>query len=217
MNRTDAQVKDAVVEELRWIPSVDSTHIGVTVSDGAVTLTGEVISYPEKLLAEKAVRRVRGVTALAEDITVRSTWAAVNDTDVARDAGIALRQAADVPDSVEVTVHDRVITLSGMVSWYYEREAASRVVRHVRGVSGVVNTVVIRPSVVAAGIRNSIGAALLRNAQIEAEHIVVTSDTDGIVTLEGTVTSWAESHQAEQVSWSAPGITGVHNHLTVAY
>lgn len=219
MNRSDAddQVKNAVVEELRWIPSVDSTHIGVTVSDGAVTLSGEVGSYPERVAAERAVRRVRGVTALAEDLTVRSTWAAVTDTDIAREAGNALRQAADVPDTVKITVSDRTITLAGQVSWHHEREAASRAVRHVRGIRGVVNDVVLRPSVVAAGIRNAIGAALLRNAQIEAEHITVTTDTEGLVTLEGTVTSWAESRQAEQVAWSAPGTSSVRNHLAIEY
>jgi osmotically-inducible protein OsmY len=130
--RPDAELKAAVVDELQWTPGVDSTYIGVSVTDGAVTLSGEVESYPEKSLAEKAVQRVRGVTAIAEEITVRDTWGAA-DTDIAREAGEALQRSVDVPDTVRATVHGRVVTLSGVVEWQYQRAAAARAVRHLKG------------------------------------------------------------------------------------
>ena len=213
--RPDAELKGAVVEELRATPSVNSTHIGVAVTDGAVTLSGEVESYPEKALAEKAAQRVRGVTAIAEEITVRSTWGALNDTDIAREASEALQRAVDVPATVTVTVHDHAVTLSGAVPWRYQRAAAARAVRHLKGVHNIVNTIAIRPTAVAADIKTAIGAALLRNAQIENEHITVTTDATGVVTLEGTVHSWAERRQAEHTAWSAPGVTEVTNHLRI--
>jgi osmotically-inducible protein OsmY len=212
--RPDAELKGAVVEELRATPSVNSTHIGVAVTDGAVTLSGEVESYPEKALAEKAAQRVRGVTAIAEEITVRHTWGAA-DTDIAREASEALQRAVDVPDTVKATVHDHTVTLSGVVAWQYQRAAAARAVRYLKGVRNVLDTVTIGPTAVAADIKAVIGAALVRNARIENEHITVTTDTAGVVTLEGTVHSWAERRQAEHAAWSAPGVTEVVDHLRI--
>lgn len=214
---SDAELKSAVLAELSWIPSVSSTHIGVAVADGAVTLSGEVSSFPEKLLAGKAVARVRGVQAIAQEITVRSGWGAANDTDIAREAGEAVHRAVDVPDTVHVAVRNHVVTLSGTVAWQHEREAAGRAVRYVRGVSGVLNSIALTPTATATGIKAAIGAALVRNAQLEGKHITVTEDPDGVVTLEGTVRSWAERRAAEHASWSAPGVTGVLDHLRIEY
>jgi hypothetical protein len=95
---------------------VDAAHIGVAVTDCAVTLSGEVTSYPERYHAEQAAKRVRGVTAVAEEIAVRSTWVTLNDTDtdIAREAGEALDRSVDVPPgAVTASVHDHRITLPG--------------------------------------------------------------------------------------------------------
>lgn len=212
--RTDAELKDAVANELAWTPSVNSTRIGVAVDHGAVTLSGEVDTYPERRFAEKAALRVRGVTAVAEEVTVRKTWGAANDADIAREASEALARAVDLPDSVKVVVRDHFITLSGPVTWHYQLEAAERAVRYLKGVTGVLNTVEIKPTVSAAGLKTAISAALVRNAQLEGKHITVTADA-GVVTLEGTVHSWSESRQANAAAWSGPGVTRVMNHLRV--
>jgi osmotically-inducible protein OsmY len=212
---TDAELKKAVVAELEWTPSIDSAHIGVAVTDGAVTLSGEAATYPEKLLAEKAALRVRGVTAVAEEITVRSSWKPSNDSDIARDTSDALRRAVDVPDSVKVAVNDHVVTLSGAVSWHHERVAAFRAVTYVKGVHEVINNVTVIPGVEAVNIKAQIGEAFVRNALLEGNNVTVVSDTDHCVTLEGFVRSWSELRQAEHIAWSAPGITGVKNLLRI--
>src|SRR3984957_10616714 len=127
---TDFEVQQAVIDELNWIPNVDSSNIGVAADQGAVTLGGEVDTYPQKLLAEKGALRARGVTAVANDITVRYSWAEPSDTDVARQAGEALQRAVDVPaESVKAVLHDHHITLTGAVAWNHQREAADRSVR----------------------------------------------------------------------------------------
>ena len=213
---SDRELKSAVVDELEWTPSVNSTHIGVTVTDGAVTLFGEVDSYPEKRLAEKAAERVRGVSAIAEDITVRSTWAPINDSDLAREAGEALRHSVDVPDSIQVSVQDGAVTLSGAVTWQFERAAAGRAVRYVKGVGVIHSDITIRPGVVAADLTFAIRAALLRNAELEGENVTVVTTTDGSVTLTGVVNSWSERRQAEHIAWAAPGVIRVTNLLTIA-
>lgn len=215
-HRPDTELKNSIIEELRWTPSVNPTHIGVAVNHGAVTLSGEVDSYPEKLHAEKAALRVRGVTGIAQEMTVRSSFGAVNDTDIAHQAGEAIDRAVDVPkDSVKVAVHDHVVTLTGTVPWHYQRESASRAVRYLKGVHDVFNTVTIKPTASAAGIKTAIGEAMLRSAVLDAKHTTVTTDAAGTVTLNGTVQSWAERHQAEQVAWAAPGVSAVINKLQI--
>lgn len=217
LHRSDEDLRTAVTEELHYTPNVNGTHIGVSVNDGSVTLSGQVDSYPELLLATKAAQRVRGVTALAQDMTVHNHYGAANDTDIAHQAGQALDRAIDVPDTVKAKVRDQRITLTGTVAWHHERESASRSVRYLKGVKGVRNEVTVRPSADAPAIKSAICAALVRNAQSEGRNIAVTTDGAGTVTLTGTVGSWGERLQAEHVAWAAPGVTAVVEHLRIEY
>lgn len=82
---TDAELQAAVVSELIWVKDVDTTHVGVAASDGAITLSGEVGSFPEKRLAVKAAQCVCDANGVADEMTVRTTFGAANDTDVARE------------------------------------------------------------------------------------------------------------------------------------
>jgi osmotically-inducible protein OsmY len=215
--RTDTQLKDAVTAELAWLANVDSTHIGVAVNHGAVTLSGEVESYPERLLAQEAALKVRGVTAIAEEITVRSGFQGTNDTDIAREANEALQRSVDIPGgSVSATVHDRAITLTGHLPWNYQREAAGRSVSYLKGVRTVHNEITVRPTVSATGIKAAIGEALKRTADAEGRHTTVTADAAGAVTLDGKVHSWTERQAAAQAAWFAPGVTSVTNNLVIS-
>lgn len=63
----DKQLKQSVLDELKWEPSVNAARIGVTIKDGVVTLTGSVETYAEKHAAETAALRVKGVKAVAEE------------------------------------------------------------------------------------------------------------------------------------------------------
>jgi osmotically-inducible protein OsmY len=219
LHRTDAQLKAAVSEELAFgTPGVDETHIGVAVNRGAVTLSGEVESWPEKQLAEHAALRVRGVTAVAEDITVRNSWPGANDTDIAREAGEALERCIAFPvGTVTATVHEHAVTLEGQVAWQYQREAAEHAVRYLRGVVRVFNTITIKPTASKTDVKTAINAALVRTAQSEGRHITVTVDAAGHVTLDGTVHSWSERRDAEGAAWSAPGVTDVTCNLRIQY
>jgi osmotically-inducible protein OsmY len=216
---TDTSLKASVVEELDWNPSINSSSIGVAVSDGAVTLSGEVDAYPEKRTAVKAAQHVHGVTAVADEIMVRgSGWGSLNDTDVTRNAREALNRSVDVPDTVKAAVHDHVVTLSGEAR-QHERLAAVRAVKYLMGVREVHNNVTLRKSKTpaAAEIKAAISRALIRNAHAEGSNLTITCDTAGVVTLEGFVHSWTERSQAEYASWAAPGVTGVDDHLFIHY
>jgi len=213
---TDTELKQAVTDELRWLPYLNSAKIGVAVNDGAVMLSGEVDSYPEKLQAEHAAMRVRGVTAIAEELTVRGKWQGAGDQDIAREATDALARAVNVPDgAVTATVHEHVITLSGHVPWDYQRESAARAVRYLKGVTGVNNAIFVKPTVSASGIRTAISAALVRSAEVDGRAVTVHAGDDGKVRLEGTVHSWHEREVAQRSAWFAPGVTAVVNDLHV--
>lgn len=111
VTQRDSHLKDAVIAELAWTPNVNASKIGVAVIDGAVTLAGEVLTYPEREQAEWAALRVRGVTAIADEIEVHVPGDTPSDSDIARQAGEMLDRAVDVPEgSVKAAVHRRVVT-----------------------------------------------------------------------------------------------------------
>lgn len=216
-NRSDADLRTAVLEELHFSPNFNSTKIVVSVSDGSVTLSGSVDSYPQMLLATRAAQRVRGVTALAQDMRVHGHYPGITDGDIARQAGEALDRAIDVPEGVKATVRDKHISLTGTVAWHHERTSAGRAVRYLKGVKGVRNDVIVRPSADAPSITTAIRAALVRSAPSEGRHIDVTTDGAGTVTLTGSVASWGERRQAEHVAWAAPGVIALVEHLRIEY
>ena len=209
----DHELKDALERELSWTPEVDSDRIGIAINDGAVTLSGQVPSYPEKTAAVRAVLRVRGVTAIADEIVVRHRFVR-EDADIAREAAGALSNTMVVPTgSVTADVHDHEITLTGEVAWHYQREAAEHAVAAIRGVTAVRNSIKMtppEPMVVSADARANVTAALLRNAQLEAENVEVTVNGTEI-RLTGHVGTWSERHQAEYAAWCTPGVTHVDN------
>ncbi len=216
--KTDHELKAAVVEELVWTPSINADQIGVSVNEGAVTLSGQVRTYPEKQNAVHAAMRVRGVAAVADEVTVTNDWAPRGDTDIAVEAAEALQRMVHIPmGSVQAQVHDHVVTLSGEVAWQYQREEARRAMIALRGVCGVVNTITLKPtaSVSPTRAKSSITAALVRNAQVDAGNIRV-DVTGTVITLIGQVSSWAEYRQAEYAAWSSPGVTHVDNRLAIS-
>ena len=117
-------------------------------SDGVITLTGFVDNYAQKFSAEQAVKRVRGVRGVANDIHVK-VGDERSDAEIAKDAVHALQSHRNVPGAVTVTVRDGFITLEGSVEWNDQRSAAESTVQHLKGVKGVSNAIYIRPVAVA--------------------------------------------------------------------
>jgi osmotically-inducible protein OsmY len=213
-NKLDHQLKTAITAELNWTPSVKADRIGVAVNDGAITLSGEVETYPEKMAAVHAALRVGGVNAVADEITVQHTWSDPSDADVARAAAVALERTVSVPASVKVGVHDHVVTRTGSVEWHLQREAARRAVLALPGVNGVISTIDLESTeaISASDTKAGITAGILRHAEQDASRVQV-SVLGREVRLTGTVSSWAERYQAENAAWSAPGVTHIDNQL----
>lgn len=216
--RTDAQIKEDVLDELSWQPNVDETQIGVIVDHGVVTLSGVVDNYSKKLAAERAVRNVSGVKAVAEDIEVKyGSDFKRTDGQIAKAIANAIEWNTSVPsDAVHVKVENGWVYLSGEVKWDYQKKAAKKAVEDILGVKGVSDTIVIKQAVKPFEIKEKIRKAFERTALVDANAINV--DVDGhTVKLKGKVHSLYEKEEARKTAFAAPGVYSVKDELEVVY
>jgi osmotically-inducible protein OsmY len=214
----DNRLQQAVLEELNWEPSVTAAHIGVTANAGVVTLSGHVESFAQKHAAEAAVRRVKGVKAIAEEIEVRLPYDTKrSDDEIARAAIGRFEWDVSIPrDAIKVSVEHGWITLTGEVDWHYQKDAASMDVRALFGVTGVSDQITIKPTVNASNISDDIMHALGRSWFFDPKTISVSAQ-GGKVRLTGTVSSWHDRQIAATTAWAAPGATAVENDIAVVY
>jgi osmotically-inducible protein OsmY len=211
----DKTLKQAVLDELQWEPSVNAAHIGVTAKDGVVTLSGHVETYTEKSAAEKATRRVSDVKAVAEEIEVKLPFGNKHDdADIAAAAVERLKWESSIPTGVvKVKVEKGWVTLTGQIDWHYQAEAAVSAIRSLWGVVGVSNLVTVKARPNTSAIRENILKALNRS-WFDPATIGVTAQ-GGEVKLTGTVKSWYERDEANSAAWAAPGTTSVDNAIRV--
>jgi osmotically-inducible protein OsmY len=217
--KTDLQLQQDVLEELKFEPSIREAEIGVAVKGGVVSLTGFVDSYAQKFTAERTAEHVGGVRAVADDIKVKLPGSYQrSDTDIAHAAVNALRWDIQVPDDrIKTTVDNGWINLEGDVEWQYQKWAAEGAVRNLTGVKGVTNLIAVKPKNVSTyEVGQKIKDSLRRHAERDADKITIEAK-DGRVTLRGTVSSFAERQDAERAAWQAAGVTKVNDMIAVMY
>jgi osmotically-inducible protein OsmY len=217
MMKSDSEIERDVKEELEWHPDLDATDIAVSVKTGVLSLTGFVKSYTDKYEAEAAAKRVAGVVGVANDLEVRLPSVDERpDPDIARDAVAALRSQLPISsEDIKVIVKNGWVTLEGEVEWQYQRQAAENAVRPIKGVKGVSNTILLRPSAEPSEVKRKIQEALRRSAEIDANRIEVEAHGSEVI-LKGTVRSWIEREEAERAAWAAPGVTKVEDRIVVS-
>ncbi|KQO78286.1 BON domain-containing protein [Methylobacterium sp. Leaf88] len=213
----DRTLRQHVLEELDFDPKVDAAHIGVTVRDGLVTLSGHVATYAEKIAAEKVAQRVRGVRAVVEEIEVRyPADQKTGDEELAARVVKVLAWNVQVPDeAIKVKVEEGRVTLDGCVPWYYQRAAAQSAVAKLAGVREVLNLLAVKPSVRSRDVKAKVLAALKRTAR-DPDTITVRVEGDTVI-LDGCVDLWRERELAERAAWSTPGVHAVDDRLRLAW
>jgi len=215
--RSDKEIEQDVKAELEWDPDLDASDIAVSVKNGVVTLAGFVKSYTGKYEAERAAKRVVGVTGVANDLEVRLP--AVDerpDPDIARDAVAAVRSQLPISsENIKVIVKNGWVTLEGEAEWQYQRQTAENAVHRIKGVKGVSNTILLRPHIEPTEVKLKIQEALRRSAEVDASRITVEANGSEVI-LKGTVRSWIEREEAERAAWAAPGVTRVDDRIVVS-
>jgi osmotically-inducible protein OsmY len=210
----DNELRQNVIDELEFEPSIDAANIGVAAENGVVTLTGHVASFPQKMAAERAVWRVKGVKAIAQEIQVRlASDKKNNDDEIAQRALNVLTWNSSIPRDAKV--QNGWVTLTGKVNWHYQRTAAEAAVRKLSGVVGIMNDISLVLAAQPSDIKQHITNALKRHAEIEAGRIQVSIQDGGKVRIDGDVDNWDERRAVEQAVWSTPGVSGVDVHLRI--
>jgi len=212
------ELRNDVEDELFWEPRVDNEAIAVASDDGDVTLRGTVGSFREKREAANAAKRVYGVKSVDNGLSVRLLDADKRDDADLRGAVLqALMLDTIVPSSIDASVQDGMVTLTGMATFNYQRAEAEFVAGNVLGVIGLDDEVELTlddPS--PSDVRHSIKKAFKRDASLDAEALSI--DTfDGTVTLSGHVESWVERDAAVNAAWAAPGVVSVDDQIVVDY
>ncbi len=212
----DSKLKQAVLDELSWEPSVTAAHIGVAAHDGVITLSGHVATYAEKHAAEAAATRVKGVRAVAEEIEVQlPSQTTRTDEEIGAAAVQRMMWDSSIPaNAVHVKVEKGWVTLSGEVKWFFQKEAAAHDVRSLWGVLGVSDQVTVRPHVDTSRIKEAITEALGRTWLFDPNTVTVHAD-GGKVRLGGTARSMAEERIAIVTAWAAPGVMAVENDIRI--
>jgi osmotically-inducible protein OsmY len=214
--RTDVDIQNDVIEELKSEPRLNYSEIGVAVRNGVVTLSGTVDAYSKKVDAEIAAKKVKGVKVVAEDIEVKLLGISqCNDSDIAQAALDSLKwHSAVKQDKIKVLVDSGIVMLEGEVDWEYQRESAQIVVENLTGVRGILNSIRIKPSISPKDIQKKISEAFQRNAILDSERVHVEIIGSKAI-IRGKVYSWFEKNEAEKVVWTISGIDRVENKIEV--
>jgi osmotically-inducible protein OsmY len=120
------------------------------------------------------------------------------------------------PDDIAVAVKDGVVTLSGFVHSYWEKDAAEKAAKRVYGVKGVANDIEVKltwtrtdPEIAREAVQE-----LQSHVSLPADKLKVTV-RNGWVTLEGTVDWQYQKTLAESAVKKLKGVVGVTNNIEV--
>lgn len=216
MKKTDTHIQQDIIAELKWDPSIDATHIQVEVLNGDVALTGLVNNQAEKLNVERSIKRISGVNAIAINLTIF-----MQDSVKKSDIEITFRAINLLQwmtycneSSIEVTVENAWVTLTGEVICKYQEDAILKTIGHLVGVAGINNNISIKQVASTQDIKMDIEQALKRHLDAGADHILIDVRM-GEVTLSGTVNNWHDATLAAKSASNTRGVWNVQNNVRV--
>ncbi len=217
--RNEEMKKQDIIDNLAWDDSVNANDVDVKVQDDTAILNGSVPTYAAKMASERNALSVPGIINVD------------NRLEISFPPEVSLPTDAEITDSVErkllwdsrvnsvnidVQTVDGVVTLSGVVDTYWERNLAEDITLSTNGVIGIVNdlTVSLAKSVVDIDIENDIKAAYRRSLLIDEDSINVDVN-NGIVTLSGTAPDYLTKSRAFAIAMYTSGVTDVINNITI--
>jgi osmotically-inducible protein OsmY len=142
--RTDADLAAAAVRALEWDTRIPTNAVQVSVSDGWVTLRGDVDWHYQRREAQRVIRNLTGVRGITNLITVRPNVTPAPDYVKDRIVSAFLRSAEVDARNITVTTDGGKVTLTGTVGSWVEAAEAERVAWSAPGVSDVDNHIVVR-------------------------------------------------------------------------
>ena len=214
----------------------DALDINVETTRGVVELKGTVDSYAQMTQAARVAYSVEGVNGVENRLEV-SDSAATNSagavkrylTDAAITAKVKAALAADSTTEateIEVETTRGIVTLSGVVDGFDERDQATALALSIDGVRSVSNKLDLAstdgtrdPGAIGRYINDAaltarVKTALAVNTITEAAEIKVET-TRGVVRLQGLVDNREEVDEALRVARSVDGVEGVENALRI--
>ena len=134
--RTDTEIAQAVRRTLEWDVFVPNERITSTVTDGWVTLAGQVERSSQREDAERAIRNLTGVKVVVNNITVTPAKPVIGDVRKAIEQALERRAERDAKQ-IGVDVRSGTVTLTGPVHSWAERKSVLAAARFTPGVRAV--------------------------------------------------------------------------------
>ena len=219
MARMDELIKKDVIDQLVRDDRVDASKVNVEVSNGTVTLRGEVPTYFSSSAAYENAMGILGVTNVRNQLVVTYPSTIPVPTDMEIQDSIRTRLAAN-PDvdlvDLDVSVSAGKVTLRGTVDAYWKKLHAEDIVAMEPGVVYIENHLAVVPTddIVDKAVAEDIVDSLESKAAVDANEVNVRVK-DGEVMLTGSVPSWSARMAAEEAALYTAGVRHVSNRVNV--
>lgn len=216
---TSEKLKEDVENMLNADTRIDAGSIAVEVEDTRVKLTGKVVDYANRRIAESDAAIVPGVTDVDNHLVVEfpEDMELPSDNEIRSNVRRSLRWDSTIDDGgIKVSVDNGVVMLDGSVPSYWQKFKAQDLAGNVKGVIDVDNDLSIAPLKNYADdlIKEEVTAEIGRNLKDNGTMVDVTVD-NGIVTLSGRVPDLSSYRAAENISYYVRGVINVNNQLYI--
>lgn len=221
MKRTMQQIKKEIEEQLAWDIRINESSISIDIKDHTVFLNGTVGSFLERQAAEYDAWTIPGVSKVDNNLTIKKHHqkTPLDDEEIKWNIVSTFSLNSQIDESgIDVSVNNRVVTLSGSVNQFWKKLYIEEVIFQVPGVIDVINTLSVVPECKPFDkkIASDIIDALERIGNINIEKVNVEVN-NGQVTLRGSVPDWHVYSEAHNAARHARGVVDLINKLIISH